>query len=350
MPVLQYEELESLTAQMVEKLGSPPEEAALVAKALARANLTGHDSHGIIRLEQYAGLVREGNIVPGGKITIVSETPAVALVDGGWNFGQVVAYRVVDIAMEKARKLGIGAVALRNSNHVGRLGEYTLEVARQGLLAIATLNNHGRGNLVAPFGGSDGRLATNPMSIASPGPEQPLLMDITTSVTAEGKIRVKRNAGEKLPEGWIIDNQGRPSTDPNDLYTDPRGAILPMGGPVAHKGYALGMMVDVLSGALSGAGCSQSATARLGNAMFLCVIDLEKFVPREEFDEHVRILIDHVTASPPAPGFERILLPGEPEMLAEEQRSRDGIPIDEVTWGQFVDLAKSLGVDATKLL
>ena len=345
MPVLQYERLESLTAEVVEALGSPPEEAALVAKALARANLAGHDSHGVIRLEQYAAMVREGAIVPGAPLSIIKETPAIALVDGGWNFGQVIAYRVVDLVIEKARNLGIGAVALRNSNHVGRLGEYTLQVAKQGLIAIATLNNHGRGNLVAPFGGTDGRLATNPISIASPGPEQPLLMDITSSVTAEGKVRVKRNAGQTLPEGWIIDNQGRPSTNPNDLYTDPRGAILPMGGCVAHKGYALGMMIDVLSGALSGAGCSQSATGRLGNAMFLCAIDLQQLVPREEFDEHVRILIQHVTASPPAPGFERILLSGEPELRAEAERAREGIPIDAVTWGQFAELAQSLGVE-----
>jgi len=344
MPVLPYEKLEAIACEIVEALGSPPEEAALVARGLARGNLVGHDSHGIIRLEQYAKMVPDGGIVPGAPLTTLNETPAIALIDGGWNFGQVVGYRVVDTAVAKAKAVGVGVVSVRNSNHVGRLGEYTHEVARRGLVAIGMVNNHGRGNLVAPFGGTDGRLATNPISIASPAPGRPLLLDITTSVVAEGKVRVKRNAGERLPEGWLIDSQGRPSTDPAEMYTSPRGAILPMGGPVAYKGYGLAMMVDVLSGALSGAGCSQSNAARLGNAIFLCAIDLEQFVPRDEFLEHVRVLIDHVTASPPAPGFERILLPGEPEILAEERRLRDGIPIDAVTWRQFAELAASLGV------
>lgn len=346
MPTFSFETLYQVTLQAVSALGSPPDEAAVVADAIARANVAGHDSHGIIRLEQYAAMVRSGDLIPGGPTTVVREAPCTALLDGGWNFGQVVARRAVDLAMRKAREYGTGTVSVRNSNHLGRLGEYTLLAARDGMICFGTVNNHGRGNLVAPFGGRDGRLATNPLSFACPGPERPILVDITTSVVAEGKVRIKRNAGERVPEGWLLDNQGNPSTDPADLYTNPRGALLPFGGIVGHKGYALAIMVDILSGALSGAGCSYSSTCRLGNAMFFTVVDIEKFVSMEEFLAQVEILERHVKASPPAPGFGEILMPGEPELRAEEQRLREGIFIDDETWRQFVECARGLGVDA----
>lgn len=345
MPTLAFDQLCTMGRRVVRALGSPEEEAAVVADALARANLAGHDSHGIIRLEQYAKMVRDGDLVPGGPTTVVREAPCTALLDGGWNFGQVVAERALQVAMRKAREFGTGTVSVRNSNHLGRLGEYTLMAAREGLLCLGTVNNHGRGNLVAPFGGSDGRLATNPISFACPGPERPVLVDITTSVVAEGKVRLKRNAAQPVPEGWLLDNQGRPSTDPADLYTDPRGAILPFGGIVGHKGYALSVMVDILSGALSGAGCSYSSTCRLGNAMFFTVVDIEKFVTREEFLEQVAVLERHVKASPPAPGFSEILMPGEPELREEERRMREGIVIDDETWRQFMQCARELGVE-----
>ena len=345
LPVFTFETLRDLTARAFVGLGCPAHEAAMVAESLVGSNLVGHDSHGIIRLEQYAKMVAAGDIVPGGQVTVVRETPCTALLDGGWNFGAVVGRRAIESAIAKARQYGTGTVAVRHSNHLGRLGEYTLMAAEQGLMAFGTVNNHGRGNLVAPYGGSAPRLSTNPLSWACPGRERPILVDITTSVVAEGKVRLKKNAGQPVPDGWIIDNQGRPSNDPEDLYTDPRGAILPFGGIVAHKGYALGVMVDVLSGALSGAGCSYSSTCRLGNAMFFTVIDIEKFVTRDEFLEQVAILERHLRSSPTAPGFDEILLPGEPELRTQERRLRDGIPVDDETWRQFADTARGLGVE-----
>jgi uncharacterized oxidoreductase len=344
MPTLSFAALCEVACKTAAALGCPPEEAAIVGESLARANVAGHDSHGIIRLEQYAKMVRDGDIVPGAPTTILRETACTAVVDGGWNFGQVAARRAVELGIRKARDYGTGTITLRNSNHLGRLGEYTLLAAEAGMVCFATVNNHGRGNMVAPFGGSDGRLATNPLSFACPGPERPILVDITTSVVAEGKVRLKKNAGLPVPEGWLIDNQGRPSTDPDDLYTTPRGAILPFGGIVGHQGYALGVMVDILAGGLSGAGCSHSSTCRLGNAAFFNVVDPEKFVPREEFLENVGVLERHLKASPPAPGVQEIMMPGEPELRAEERRMREGIFVDEETWRQFATCATTLGV------
>lgn len=346
MPTLSYESLVDVTQKALVALGCPGDEATIIAESLAGSNLAGHDSHGIIRLEQYIALVRTGDIVPGGATTTVRETACTALLDGGWNFGQVTARRAMELAIEKARQYGTGTVSVRNCNHLGRLGEYTLMAANEGMAAIGTVNNHGRGNLVAPFGGSDARLSTNPLSFACPGPERPILVDITTSVVAEGKVRLKKNAGQPVPEGWIIDNRGNPTTNPNDLYTNPRGAILPFGGPVGHKGFALSVMVDILSGALSGAGCSHSHDARLGNAIYFHVIDPEKFVTREEFVEQVAILERYIKGSPPAPGFKEILMPGEPELRVEAQRRAEGVTIDEETWRQFVAIVESLDVTA----
>jgi uncharacterized oxidoreductase len=347
MPTFSFAELRDLACKTAAALGCPPDEAAIVGESLARANVAGHDSHGIIRLEQYAAMVQSGDIIPGAPTEVVRETACTAVVDGGWNFGQVVARRAVELGIRKAREYGTGTISLRNSNHLGRLGEFTLLAAEAGMLCFATVNNHGRGNLVAPFGGSDGRLSTNPISFACPGVERPVLVDITTSVVAEGKVRLKKNAGQPVPEGWIIDSEGHPSTDPDDLYSSPRGAILPLGGIVGHKGFALSVMVDILSGALSGAGCSHSSTCRNGNAAFFTVVDIEKFVPREEFLENVAVLERHLKASPPAPGFQEIMMPGEPELRTEERRMREGIFVDEETWRQFLACATTLGVTVT---
>lgn len=344
MPTFSFETLRDLACQTAAALGAPAEEAAIIGESLARANLAGHDSHGIIRLEQYAKMVEEGNLVPGAPTETIRETACTALLDGGWNFGQVVARRALDLGIRKAREFGTGTISVRNSNHLGRLGEYTLLAAEAGMVCFGSVNNHGRGSLVTPFGGTDGRLSTNPLSFASPGPDRPILVDITTSVVAEGKVRLKKNAGQPVPEGWLQDHQGQPTTDPDVLYADPRGSILPFGGPVAHKGYALGVMVDILSGALSGAGCSHSSTCRLGNAIYFQVIDVEKFLPREEFLEQVAVLQQHLKSSPPAPGFDEVLMPGEPELRAEERRRREGIAVDEETWRQFCACAQKLGV------
>lgn len=345
MPVFSYEALADVTARAVAALGSPAEEAAIIAGAMVGANLVGHDSHGILRLEQYARMVRSGEIVPGAPTTVVREAACTALLDGGWNFGQVVAHRAIELAIDKAQQYGTGTVSVRCANHLGRLGVFPLRAAARGMLCLAAVNNHGRGNLVAPFGGTDGRLSTNPLAFACPGVDQPILVDITTSVVAEGKVRLKKNAGQPVPEGWLIDAEGRPTTDPETLYGDPRGAILPFGGSVGHKGFALGVMVDLLSGALSGAGCSHSSTCRNGNAMFFSVVDIEKFVPLEEFREHARVLVEHLRASPPAPGFRTVLMPGEPEFREEARRRREGIAVDDVTWRQFAAWLSELGVE-----
>jgi uncharacterized oxidoreductase len=338
------ETLEAFAARLLVAAGAPEEEAAIVAGALVRANLAGHDSHGVIRLEQYCRLMREGLIVPGAPTEVVAETPGTVVVDGHWGFGQVVARRATELAIARARSQGVGVAGARHANHMGRLGDYPAMAAARGMVAIAAVNNHGGGAWVAPWGGREGRLSTNPIAIAAPGPDGPILLDITTSVVAEGKIRVKRNRNEPMPAGWALDARGEPTTDPMDLYGTPRGAILPFGGEAGHKGFGLSLMVDILAGALTGADCSQAAAPRVGNAFFLVAIDIAGMTPLSAFDGQVRALIDWVRSAALAPGFDAILIPGEPEAATEARRRAEGIPVDDETWRQMTDFARALGV------
>jgi len=210
--------------------GVPPDEAQIVAASLVDANLAGHDSHGVIRIPQYLKGVEDGHLKPGTPLSIVHETPAVLVCDGGWNLGQVQAHRLLHRLTEKARTVGLAAGTLRNCGHIGRLGEYGEAAAEQGFALLASVNNHGFGRAVAPPGGTQGRIGTNPLALAVPGrPAEPVVLDIALSVCAEGKVRVQFNKGEPVPDGWLLDAQGQPTTDPGVLYHDPRGTILPLG-------------------------------------------------------------------------------------------------------------------------
>lgn len=218
--------------------------------------------------------------------------------------------------------------------------------AEHGMIGMAMVNNHGGGLCMAPWGGIERRLSPNPISVAVPtGEGDPIVLDMTSSVCAEGKLRVMRNRGQALPEGWIIDAQGRPATDPAAFYGPPQGALLPLGGTVGYKGFGLCMVMDILAGALSGAGCSGSSDAFGLQGLFATVIDIASFTKPEEFQERVSGLIRYVKSPPTAPGVEEILVPGEPEFRERRRRLRDGIPVDDETWRQMVRAAETVGLD-----
>jgi uncharacterized oxidoreductase len=345
MPVFSFEQLVSISTRIFEAAGAPADEAETVARLLATANLVGHDSHGVIRIPQYLGLIEAGNLTPGAPIEITRETPSTAVVNGNWGFGQVIASRAVRLAIEKARNSGVSCVGVRCCNHIGRLGDYALMAADQDMIAMITANNHGAGRNVAPWGGRERRLSTSPICVAVPrGGEPPILMDITSSVVAEGKVRVMRNRGEQIPEGWIIDAAGHPSTNPNDLYGPPPGAILPFGGMVGHKGFALGVMIEILSGGLSGAGCSRPDFNRNGNALSITVYNIAHFAPLEQFYQQVNDFVDYVKSSAPAPGFREVIVPGEPETRIAAKRRAEGVFIEDETWRQILAGAERLGI------
>lgn len=351
MPIIQAESLEALGRQMFEAAGASPAEAQTVVSSLVQANLAGLDSHGVIRIPQYLGMVRQGLMKFGQPVEVVRETATTAVLNGNWGPGQICAQRATELALDKARQWGLGAVGLQQSSHVGRLGEYVLRLAREGFLGLAAVNNHGAARHTAPFGGIQGRLATNPIAFAAPANgHPPFVLDITTSVVAEGKIRVLRNKGQQLPEGWILDGQGRPTTDPNDFYGVPRGVLLPLGGEVGYKGFGLGLMVELLAGALSGAGCSREGPTHPGNALFVLAIAIDAFVDRHVFEQQVADFFAYVKSSPLQEGFAEILIPGEPEVRMEQRRRAEGIPIDDETWRQIQETAAALGIEVESFM
>src|SRR5262245_20817366 len=323
----------------------PAAEGARVAESLVDANLAGHDSHGVIRIVQYVKAIDDGQLSPGVPLDVVQETPAVLVAEGHWGLGQVQAHRLLERLVPKARQVGLAAGTLKHCGHIGRLGEYAEAAAKERMALIATVNGHGYGRNVAPPGGIAGRIGTNPLCLGAPAAGDPVILDIGTSVAAEGKVRVAFNKKAPVPDGWLLDAKGRPTTDPSALYEEPPGTILPLGGPQAYKGFGIGLMLDIFAGGLSGAPCSHPETPlRVGNAVLFVVIDIDKFAGAGHFLHEVGRLSAAVRECPRAAGVSEIILPGDPERKARERRRREGIPLDDGTWGQLTALAKRLGV------
>lgn len=341
MPVFKAEQLKDVGTKIFVAAGAPVEEAKLVSEFLVKANLAGHDSHGVIRIVQYVSAIERGDIKPGAEIEVVRETRSSALLNGNWGFGQVVAKRAMETAIEKAAESSVGTVCAFNLYHIGRLADYTAMALQKDMIGIAMANSS---KSVAPHGGRERVLSTSPVSYAFPsGEENPIILDIATSVCAEGKVRVKLHKGEKLPDGYIIDKEGNPSNDPEDLYRG--GAILPLGGDsLGYKGFGLALAVEVLSGILSAAGCAYEAEKK-GNGVFFQAIDIASFVPVDEFKRRVDSLTKTAKSCKLRPGFDEILIPGEPELRTEKKRLKEGIYVPEKTWQEIRSIGTKMGLD-----
>ncbi len=335
--------LTDLGARVFAAVDATPAVALRVSRGLVRANLYGIDSHGVVRIADYVMMAKRGIIVPAAAPAVVKESPVIAVVDGNWAFGQITADRAMAAAIQKASSIGVGIGSTVRAAHVGAIGEYTEQAAGQGLVGLAFVN--GIGKFVAPFGGRARQLSTNPISLAVPVPGgRPVLVDFASSVVAEGKLRVARNKGAKIPAGLVIDQGGESADDPNAFYAG--GALLPLGGLMAgHKGYGLSIMCEVLAGMLSGSGVA-ALEPQKGNGCCFVALDPGAFRPREAFLDDVRRFVETLRATPPMPGVAQVLVPGDPEARAEQERLRDGIALDDVTWHGIVDAAKSVGVEA----
>lgn len=345
MPSLRADRLIDVSSAIFTAAGASQEEADIVAQLLVEANLTGHDSHGVIRIPQYLDAVESGQITPGAQIEVVRDVPAAASLDGHYGFGQVVMSQAVEVALDKAAKIGIAAVTVKGANHIGRLGSYVERLAQQGIIGLLFVNAAGiPAYRMAPWGGTESRLATDPMAVGIPtAAGEPLVLDMTTTVVAEGKVRVKRNRGEPTPDGWLLDAAGQPTNDPNVLYNEPRGSILPLGGEAAgHKGYGLNIAIELLAGALSGSGCVGKEQP-LSNGVLLIALNVGRFTPLEEYHKEVDDFIAFVKSSPTAEGFDEILVPGEIEVRVREERMKTGIFIEDETWQQIVEWGSKLG-------
>lgn len=347
MPTFFAPQLKSISQRILEAAGATHEDAITVGDALVDANLAGHDSHGVIRIPEYVRWMEQKLVNTGAEMQVALESDAFAVIDGNWGFGQVIGRKAMNLAMEKALRVGAATVAGRQCCHLGRIGDYPAMAARRGMAAIMFVNTHGGGKLVAPFGGIERRLSANPISIAVPRPSgEPIVVDISTCAIAEGKLRNMLHGNRPVPPGCIVDAEGQPSTDPGDFYGPPPGALLPFGG---HKGFALGFVTDILAGAISGAGCSRPDATRVGNSFLVTVIDIERTRGRDAFDQDVDNLVEYVKSSKLAEGFTEILVPGEPERREQAAREKSGIPVHEETWRQIAETAQRYRVDALAL-
>jgi uncharacterized oxidoreductase len=300
-----------------------------------------------MRLPQYIGFLERGELRTGVALRVERETPALLVCDGQWGLGQVQAHRLLDLVVPKARALGVAVGAARDCGHIGRLAEYAERAAELGLMMIATVNNCGASPRVAPPGGIEPRLATNPFCAAVPTstPGAPLVVDFATSVVAEGKVRTHYISGLPVPEGWLLDHTGEPTTDPRVLYEPPFGTILPLGGRQSYKGFGLGLILELWAGGLSGGKCSRADAPRaVGNNVVFLVCDPARFAGRESVSQQATQLAEFIRATPRVSGVDAILLPGDPEHQTLQHRTAHGIPIDDNHWSKLADLAGRLGV------
>lgn len=346
MPTFSAEALSGLCRRLFEAAGVPSDEASVVANSLVDANLCGHDSHGVMRAPQYVGYIKDGKYKPGAVLTTINETPAVLAADAGWGLGQVQAHKLLAKLIDKAKLLGVAAGSLRNCAHTGRLGEYAEVCASKNLAFFGAVNTHGAGRRVAPPGGTEGRISTNPICMGTPTSGDPVVLDFGTSVAAEGKVRGYFQKKEPAPEGWLLDATGQPTTDPSVLYTDPRGTILPFGGPQAYKGFGLGLLLDLLTGGLSGGPCSNPGAplAGIGNCAVFAVFDPAAFAGTGHFLKETDGLTGYVRSCPPSDPAKPITLPGDPERAMKVARAKSGIPIPDGTWELIAKCAADLGV------
>jgi LDH2 family malate/lactate/ureidoglycolate dehydrogenase len=318
--------LRDLVARRLQAAGAREADAQAVAAALVESDLLGHEGHGVRRVPQYLTEIRQGRIALDAAPELLQETPTTAVVDGHWCFGAVSGAYALDTARRKAETVGLSAVALRRGGHLGRLGGYVERAAAQGFIGIAVAN-FGRATC-PPFGGLVPRFGTNPWAFAVPAATfPPLVLDFATTAVAWGRLHVAQQTGERLPEGWVTDRQGCPLTDPAQL--DEGWMFVPFGG---HKGAGLMFLADILGGALSGHGCTGLPEGQPTNGALFLVLDPGCFQPRTEFLDTMDRLFREVKATPPAPGFDEVLLPGERGWRLKEQRLREGIPVPEEVW------------------
>jgi LDH2 family malate/lactate/ureidoglycolate dehydrogenase len=309
------EPLRAFGTGVLTALGVPDDDAALVADSLVQADLWGHGSHGLLRLPWYAARLRSGAMRAVTDPAVLTDTGPLVLLDGRDGVGQVLTDRARALATERARQHGVGVVGVRNSNHFGTAMWFTRRAAREGFVAVLTTN---ASPAMAPWGGREKRIGTNPWSIAAPGPDgRVLALDIANTAVARGKIYLARSRGESIPESWALTADGAPTTDPAEGVL---GVVLPMAG---HKGYAIAFMMDVLSGALTGSAVGTGVhgpyepEARSGCGHLFLALDPAAFGDRAGYEDRVRQLVEEVTSVPLAQGFDEVVTPGEIEDRAE---------------------------------
>lgn len=337
--------LTELAFETATAIGSREDEAREVARHLVGANLAGHDSHGVGMLPDYVRMAGDGLLRPNLELQTIVDLPALLILDAGRGFGQWMGRKSMALGIERARTTGACTVGLRNAAHIGRIGTYAEQCALAGMVSIHFVNVADHNPVVAPYGGSDGRLITNPIAIGLPGHEGPsCVLDMATSTIAFGKARVARNKGSAVGDGTLIDELGQPTTDPTALIDEKKGALTAFG---LHKGSGLAIMCEMLGGALTGGQTIQPGHQRMGgtmNSMLSIIIDANAITGRNSLIDEVEAIKAYIKDSPPAPGNTEVLTPGEPENRVREIRKAQGIPIDAKSLDDILGAALAAGV------
>jgi len=343
MPVFTPASLQTITHLMASRMGSQEAEAAEVADHLVRANLAGHDSHGVGMLPTYVRLLRDGLLVPNQTADIVLDAGALLVIDARRGYGQRMAADAVRMAIGRAQQLGACVLALRNSSHIGRIGTYGELATNAGCAFTAFVNVADHHPAQAPYGSAEPRLGTNPFCTAVPGAAgEPMMLDMATTTIAAGKARVAYNKGVAVPDGCLIDDDGNPTTDPTGFIRDHTGALRSFGG---HKGSGLAVMCEIMAAAVAG-GQPADYDNKNGvlNSMLATVIDLSKLGGASSVAASVQATASFIRSARPAPGFDEILLPGEPERRSAARRRAEGIEVDDTTWRDIRAAAATLGI------
>jgi LDH2 family malate/lactate/ureidoglycolate dehydrogenase len=343
MPNVSAEKLIEVASSLLIAAGASEQEAAVIARYNIGANLVGHDSHGIILIPTYIDRIKAGHIVPQAPWVITQETPTTTVIDGNWGFGYAVTDRAMRYTIDKAKTQNVAAATVFRQSHVGRLASYPLLAAAEGMIAMITADSGRSAKAVAPFGGAKARLGTNPICFAIPSNlDGPFVFDMATSAAAAGKINVATARGEQVPSGWLIDAEGKPSTDPRVLKSG--GALLPLGGAEGYKGTGLAAIVEIMSGLLTGLGFGVEPTGRHNDGCFMAVFKVSAFRSLDTFRQEVTEFAHYLKATPLAAGFTEVYYPGEVEFKKEQDRRKNGVPVEDATWNKIRELAEGYGL------
>lgn len=325
--------------------GCREEEARTISESLIESNLRGHDSHGVVRTLRYITFLKNGEVQINQKAELIFDGGSLVSFDGNMGFGQSIGKQVMQVLADRARKHGIAMSTVRRTGHLGRVGAWAEGLARMEMVSLHFLNTTGLANLVTPYGGKERRLSPSVFCVGIPGgAEDPVILDMTTAATAEGKLLVAKNHNQNVPEGMILTSEGEPTTDPNDFYSG--GAILPFGG---HKGSGLNLIADMMSGALSGGGCTAPGVDVLENTMTSIAIDLSRLPDPASVSQEVATFRKWVTSCTPIDPSNPVIFPGEKESITLTDRQMTGIPIDDQTLSEICEAGNEVGIAKEKI-
>ena len=341
---IHHDEVKSFCMAVFERLGVRPQDAAIWADVLVQTSLRGVDSHGVLVLPMYAAMIEAGGIKVSSQIEIMNDSGPTVVLDGRHGIGQVIAKQAMEMALDRAQQFGLSLITVRNSNHFGRAGFYAAKSLSRDMLGMAVTN---AGPALAAWGGKTKVIGSNALAIAVPaGKELPIVFDTAAGAAAAAKIFVAAERGERIPADWMLDRDGNPTEDPNALFTG--GVLLPFG---KHKGYGFGVMMDVLTGVLSGGlfgthvrGFGRDMSEPLGVCQTFCALKIENFLPAIEFKGRRDEMIAEIKRSEPIKGVDRVYLPGEQGFITAAEREAHGIPIWEKLARELRSLAQRLSL------